>query len=146
LQTREDCRALVQGIKSGVIDCIASDHAPHAAAEKAGDFEKAPFGIIGMETSFSILYDRLVRTGIIDLKRLIELISLNPARILHLAEREEVKQDFAADLTLLDLEQPFRIDPLEFESKSVNCPFGGWEGKGVVAYTIVAGNVVYRRR
>jgi dihydroorotase len=146
LRTEEDRQALVDGIKTGVIDCIATDHAPHTAAEKTLTFEKAPFGVIGMETAFSVLYDRLVRTGIIDLKRLIELISTNPAQVFHLPDRGEVKPGFTADLTLLDLEQPFRIDPEDFQGKSVNCPFSGWEGKGVVAYTMVGGKIVYQRR
>ena len=146
LRTANDRLALVMGLQTGVIDCIATDHAPHSSEEKAGDFEKAPFGVIGMETAFSVIYDRLVSTGIIDLKRLIELFSTNPAKILNLQGRGEVKPGFTADLTLLNLEQPFKIKAEDFQSKSVNCPFIGWEGKGVVECTIVGGKVVYRRQ
>ena len=146
LRTGDDRMALVTGLQSGVIDCIATDHAPHLAEEKAMGFEKAPFGVIGMETAFSVIYDRLVSTGIIDLKRLIELFSPNPAKIFNLQGRGEVKPGFKADLTLLNLEQPFKIKAEDFQSKSVNCPFIGWEGKGVVEYTIVGGKVVYRRQ
>lgn len=143
LRTEKDRLALVKGIKTGIIDCIASDHAPHAAEEKNGDFEEASFGVIGMETSFSVIYDRLVRTGIIDMKRLVELFSTNPAKILHLADRGKVKPGLPADLTLLDLNRKFKINREDFRSKSANCPFIGWEGKGIVASTIVNGKIVY---
>jgi dihydroorotase len=146
LRTGNDRLALVKGLQTGVIDCIATDHAPHSSEEKAGDFEKAPFGVIGMETAFSVIYDRLVRTGITDLKRLIELFSTNPAKIFNFQGRGVVKPCFTADLTLLNLEQPFIIKAEDFQSKSSNCPFIGWEGKGVVEYTIVDGKVVYRRQ
>lgn len=145
LRTEEDRLALVEGIRTGVVDCIASDHAPHTAEEKNRPFEKAPFGVIGMETSFSVIYDRLVRSGIIDIKRLIELFSTNPARVLNLEGRGIVKPGCPADLTILDLNRPFKINAGDFYSKSVNCPFIGWEGKGVVAYTIVNGKIVYTR-
>jgi dihydroorotase len=143
LRNLKDRKALEEGIKTGVIDCIASDHAPHSPEEKAGNFEAAPFGVIGMETSFPVIYDRLVRTGIIALKRLIELFSTNPAKILNLKDRGMVKPGVPADLTLVDLERPFEIKGEDFRSKSVNSPFIGWQGKGVVTHTIVGGNVVY---
>jgi len=146
LRTGNDRLALVIGLQTGVIDCIATDHAPHSAEEKSAEFEKAPFGVIGMETAFSAIYDRLVRTGIIDLKRLVELFSTNPAKIFNLQGRGVVKAGSMADLTILNLEQPFKIRAEDFQSKSVNCPFIGWEGQGVVEYTIVSGKVVYRRQ
>lgn len=145
LRTEEDRMASIEGLNTGVIDCIASDHAPHAPEEKAADFEDAPFGVIGMETSFSVIYDRLVRTGIIDIARLIQLFSTNPAKILNLQGRGVVTPGFPADLTILNLERPFKIDTVDFRSKSGNCPFLGWEGKGVIEYTIVGGKIVYKR-
>lgn len=145
LRTEKDRQALVEGIKTGVIDCIASDHAPHAADEKNRDFEKAPFGVIGMETSFSVIYDRFVRTGIFELKRLIELFSTNPAKILNLGNRGRVEPGLPADLTLLDLNREFKIRAEDFFSRSVNCPFIGWEGRGVVVCTIVNGKIVYNK-
>jgi len=145
LRTEADRQALIEGLKIGAIDCIATDHAPHSRQEKANPFEKAPFGIIGMETAFSIIFDRLVRRGFIDLVRLIELFSTNPAKILNLHGRGLVKPGFAADLTLLNIEHPFKIEEEEFQSKSANCPFIGWEGRGVVEYTVVGGKVVYQR-
>jgi dihydroorotase len=144
LRTERDRLALVEGIKNGVIDCIASDHAPHSREEKNREFETAPFGIIGMETSFSVIYDRLVRTGIIDLNRLIRLFSTNPASVLQLKNRGIIKFGAPADLTLLDLDKPFKIRVEDFRSKAINCPFIGWEGKGVVSHTIVGGRIVYR--
>ena len=143
LRTEEDRQAMIEGIKTGVIDCIASDHAPHAPGEKDRGFERAAFGVIGMETSFPVIYDRLVKTGIINLKRLIELFSTNPAKVLGLTDRGKVGIGFPADLTLLDLNGDFKIRVEDFHSKSENCPFIGWEGKGTVAYTIVRGRIVF---
>ena len=144
LRTEADRQVLIEGLKTGIIDCIATDHAPHSREEKTRDFEKTPFGIIGMETAFSIIYDRLVRTGIIGLERLVEVFSCNPARILNLAGRGVVQVGLAADLTILNLARAFKIKAEDFRSKSVNCPFIGWEGYGVVEYTVVGGRVVYR--
>lgn len=143
LRTEADRQAMVEGIRTGVIDCIATDHAPHSPEEKNREFEKAPFGVIGMETSFPVIYDRFVRTGVIDLKHMVELFSTNPAKIMGLSDRGVVKPGVPADLTILDLERPFKIDAADFKSKSSNCPFIGWEGKGAIAYTIVKGKVVY---
>lgn len=143
LRTEKDRLALVKAIKTGVIDCIATDHAPHSREEKKRPFEEAPYGVIGMETAFSVIYDRLVRTRIIDMQRLIQLFSTNPAGILGLEDRGRVAQGFPADLTLLDLNRDFVIKAEDFYSKAVNCPFIGWQGKGVIAYTIVNGCVVF---
>jgi len=99
-----------------------------------------------METAFQSFMTGLVRTGIIDLKRLVELFSTNPAKIFNLQGRGVVKAGSKADLTILNLEQSFKISAGDFRSKSVNCPFIGWEGQGVVEYTIVGGKVVYRRQ
>jgi len=144
LRSAADRSALLEALKSGVIDCIASDHAPHTREEKKQPFETAPFGVTGMETSFSVIYDRLVKTGFISLNRLIEVFSTNPARVLQLVDRGMVKTGMPADLTILDLEKPFKIREQDFFSKSANCPFIGWEGRGIVAYTIAAGHVVYK--
>lgn len=145
LRGPQDRLAMIEGIKTGVIDCIATDHAPHSREEKNQPFEKAPFGVIGLETSFNVCYDRLVRPGIISFKRLIQLFSTNPARVMFLEDRGVVKPGVPADLTILNLEADFKIDENQFQSKSVNCPFLGWQGKGVVQHTIVNGRVVYSR-
>jgi dihydroorotase len=145
LRTETDRLALVKGIQDGTLDCIASDHAPHTRDEKDGEFEFAPFGMIGLETSFSVIYDRMVKTGVISIRRLVELFSTNPARILNLSDRGKIGVGCPADLTLLDLEKKFKIEEDEFHSKANNCPFIGWEGVGVVVKTIFQGREVYSR-
>jgi len=145
LRTETDRLALVKGIQDGTIDCIATDHAPHTRDEKDKEFEFAPFGMIGMESAFPVIHDRLVRTGAIDLSRLVELFSNRPARILKLNDRGSLRPGFTADITVLNLEQPFRIDPDTFYSRANNCPFRGWKGLGDIEYTLVGGRVVYQR-
>lgn len=146
LRTENDRLALIKGLQDGTVDCIATDHAPHTRDEKDREFEYAPFGVIGMETAFSTVYDRLVATKLISLARLVELFSCNPARVLNLAGRGQVKPGAPADLTILNLTQRFKIEENSFQSKANNSPFVGWEGKGVVEYTIVGGNVAYKRQ
>jgi dihydroorotase len=143
LRTEADRLELIRGLQDGTIDCIASDHAPHTRDDKDKEFEYAPFGVIGMETSFPVIHDRLVRTKLITINRLVELFSTNPARVLGLKERGRVKTGFPADLTILNLAKRFKIEEKDFRSKANNCPFLGWEGQGAVEHTIVAGNVVY---
>lgn len=146
LRTEEDRLILIEGLKDGTIDCIASDHAPHTRDEKDREFDFAPFGMIGLETTFSVIYDKLVKTKIIDLNRMVELLSTNPAKVLNLKDRGQVKVGLPADLTILNLSQRFKIDDADFRSKANNCPFIGWEGQGRVAYTIVNGKVVYKQK
>jgi dihydroorotase len=143
LRTEADRLELIRGLQDGTIDCIASDHAPHTRDDKDKEFEYAPFGVIGMETSFAVIHDRLVRTKLITINRLVELFSTNPARVLGLKERGRVKTGLPADLTILNLARRFKIEEKDFRSKANNCPFLGWEGQGAVEHTIVAGNVVY---
>jgi len=143
LRTESDRQALVEGLADGTIDCIASDHAPHTRDEKDKEFEYAPFWVIGLESTVSVVYDRLVRTKMISLMRMVELLSTNPAVILNLKDRGKVKKGLPADLTILDLNQRFTIDTGKFRSKANNCPFRNWEGMGRVAFTIVDGRVVY---
>jgi dihydroorotase len=146
LRTEADRLELIRGLQDGTIDCIASDHAPHTRDDKDKEFEYAPFGVIGMETSFPVIHDRLVRTKLITINRLVELFSTNPARVLGLKERGRVKTGFPADLTILNLAKRFKIEEKDFRSKANNCPFLGWEGQGAVEHTIVAGNIVYSRK
>lgn len=145
LRTEQDRLALIRGLQDGTIDCIISDHAPHTRDEKDKEFEFAPFGVIGLETSFSVIYDRLVRSKLINLKRLIELFSTNPAKILNLKTRGMVKPGLPADLTILNLNKRFEIDENNFLSKANNSPFIGWKGQGVIEHTIVNGKIVYKR-
>lgn len=145
LRSTKDREAVIKGIQEGIIDCIATDHAPHSREEKNRPFAEAPFGITGIETVFSIVYDRLVKPGAISLEQLIRLMSTHPAQIMHLTDRGVVKPGVPADITILNLEEPFKISIDDFCSRSVNSPFIGWEGEGVIEYTIVNGTVVYRR-
>jgi dihydroorotase len=143
LRTEADRLELIRGLQDGTIDCIASDHAPHTRDDKDKEFEFAPFGVIGLETSFSVIHDRLVRTKLLTLSRLVELFSTNPARVLGLKTRGRVKPGFPADLTIFSPKKRFKIEEKDFRSKANNCPFLGWEGQGAVEHTIVSGNVVY---
>lgn len=143
LRSRSDIRAMVKALKDGTIDVIATDHAPHTPDEKAVEFDRAPFGVIGMETAVSLILDRFVHTQIITLSRFIAMISLNPARILGLRNKGRIAPGMDGDLTLLDLNRVTVVDANGFESKSRNCPFDGWKLRGCPVKTIVKGNIVY---
>ena len=143
LRSRSDVKAMVKALKDGTIDVIATDHAPHTPDEKAVEFDRAPFGVIGMETAVPLILDRFVQTQIITLSRFIAMISLNPARILGLRNKGRIAPGMDGDLTLLDLNRVTIVDVNTFESKSRNCPFDGWELRGCPVKTIVKGNIVY---
>jgi dihydroorotase len=142
LRTRDDVDALVEGIASGSIDVIATDHAPHNINDKMLEFDRAPFGIVGLETAVSLIYDRFVRTGIITLERFVELFSANPARILKL-DRGTLAKGSCADITILDPELNHEVRSAEFFSRSRNTPFEGWKLQGGPVMTIVKGKVVW---
>lgn len=144
LRSADDVAAMIEGLADGTVDVIASDHAPHTATEKQTDFESAPFGVIGLETTVALALDRLYHAGKITLPRLIELFSTNPARILGV-EGGQLKVGAPADLTLLDLERKWTYRAAEGLSKSRNSPFDGWSFRGAAAATIVAGTLVFRR-
>ena len=143
LRSRADVAALVEGLRTGTIDVLATDHAPHTPAEKARPFAEAPFGIVGLETAVPLLLDRLVRPGIVSLPRLVELLSTSPARLLGLAAKGRIAPGADADLTLLDLDLETVVDRAQFESKGRNTPFHGWRLRGGPVMTIVGGRVVY---
>ncbi len=141
LRAAADVEALLQGLVDGTIDAIASDHAPHHADEKDVQFSTAPFGIVGLETTVSLLLDRLVRPGRIGLSRLIELLSCGPARALGLPGGT-LAPGSLADLTLLDLERAVTVAAAGFYSKARNTPFEGWQLRGAPVKTLLAGSVV----
>ena len=145
LRGQDDVRALVEAIQEGVVDVLATDHAPHTAEEKAVEFDRAPFGIDGLETAVSLLLDRLVNKNIVPLSRFIEMISSKPAQILGLKDKGRLAAGADADLTILNLHKEIVVDVQEFCSKSRNNPFHGWKLKGAPVMTIVAGRVVYPR-
>jgi len=135
LRAEEDRQALLEGIKDGTIDCIATDHAPHSAEEKSRGLEKSAFGIVGLETAFPLMYTHFVKTGVITLERLVELMSLNPARIIGL--------DNAGSYACFDLDACYKIDPQNFLSMGQAMPFEGWEVYGKCVKTVVNGVTVY---
>ena len=122
---------------------IATDHAPHHLDEKLVEFDRAPFGIVGLETAVPLVFDRLVHAGRIGLPRMIELLSVNPARVLALPGGS-LAEGRPADVTILAPDAPVSIRASALRSKSKNTPFDGWSLRGGVAATIVGGRVVYR--
>ena len=142
LRTDDDVAAMLEAIKDGTIDCIASDHAPHHADKKAVEYDCAPFGIVGLETAVSVSLDRLVRRGVIDLNRLIEMFTINPARILGIA-KGTLAPGVDGDVTLLDPDRRHVVDPEAFVSLSRNSPFAGMELRGSAVATVVGGRVLY---
>ena len=140
LCTEEDRQALLEGLRDGTVDAIATDHAPHHQDEKDQEFDEAPFGIVGLETAVSLCLHHLVGTGLISLSRLIELLSSSPARIVKV-DGGNLKLGAPADVTLLDLEQTHVVDPSKFLSRGRNTPFEGSELRGTVCATIVGGDI-----
>jgi len=145
LREEADRAAMIEGLRDGSIDVIATDHAPHHADEKALEFDRAPFGIVGLETAVSLCFDRLVHAGIIGLPRFVELLSTNPARVLGLPGGT-LTEGAPADLSILAPDASVTIQASALRSKSKNTPFDGWTLKGAVAATIVGGRVVYSNR
>jgi dihydroorotase len=143
LRETADRDALLAGLADGSIDAIATDHAPHHYDEKQVEFDRAPFGIIGLETAVSLCFDRLVHPGTISLARLVELLSVNPARILGLVGGS-LAEGVPADVTILAPELPVVVSAERMRSKSKNSPFIGWRLRGGVAATIVGGTTVHR--
>jgi dihydroorotase len=145
LRSREHLEALLEAIGDGTVDAIATDHAPHHADEKALEFDHAPFGITGLETAVGLALDRLVHRGVINLERLVELFSTNPARIFRLEGRGTLRAGAWGDLTILDPTLRWTFQAARSKSKSRNTPFDGWAFQGAAVATIVGGRVVYRR-
>ena len=143
LRTKRDTEALIEGLVDGTIDCIATDHAPHALSEKEGEFDRAAFGIVGLETAVGLLMDRLVKPGTLPLTTLVARLSRDPARLLGLPGGS-LAAGAPADLTLLDPEVRWTIDAAKFVSKSRNTPFNGWTVMGRPWKTIVGGRIVWQ--
>jgi dihydroorotase len=138
LRTKRDVEALLEGLADGTIECIATDHAPHALSEKEDEFAEAANGVVGLETAVCTLLDRLVRTRRLDLATLVMRLSSGPARLFNLPGGS-LAAGAPADVTILDLERPWRIEPSTFRSRSRNTPFTGWSGTGAPWMTIVGG-------
>ena len=143
LRSRQDREALLAGLADGIVDAIATDHAPHAGSEKMQEFESAPFGIIGFETALGLAFEQLVHSGRISLTRLVELFSVNPARIAGL-DRGTLKVGAVADLTIFNPERRWTYDVNQTQSRRRNTPFHERSFRGGPVATIVAGKIVWQ--
>ncbi|OON93888.1 MAG: dihydroorotase [Candidatus Epulonipiscioides saccharophilum] len=142
LRSKDDVLAIRQALKNGTIDCIATDHAPHSISEKSMPIESAPFGVVGLETSFSISYTYLVKSGILTPMELIKKMSANPANIINI-DKGNIDIGKIADITILDVNKKYKINATDFVSKSQNTPFNDLEVYGIIEKTLVNGNVIY---
>ena len=143
LRSEEDRAALIEGIRDGTIDAIATDHAPHHLDEKMFEYDRAPFGVVGLETAFGVVVKVLHGECDISIARIIEMLTVGPARALLLPGGTLVK-GAPADITIVDPEREWTVDPFNFKSKSRNSPFAGWQLRGSVVATFVAGRQVFR--
>jgi dihydroorotase len=143
LRSEDDRQALLHGLRDGTIDCIATDHAPHTVDDKKVEYDSASFGVVGLETAVAVCLDRLLGGRVIDLTRLVSLLSAGPARVLGLPGGTLAK-GAPADVTVLDLARRRAVDPAGFASKGRSTPFAGWVLKGWPALTIVGGRIVWR--
>jgi len=141
LRTRDDVRAIKEGLRDGTIDAIATDHAPHATQEKQQDFTEAPFGIVGLETALSLTLG-LVEEGVLSLEQAVEKLTSAPAAVFGL-KKGTLAVGADADVAIVDQQAEWEVDPGKFRSKSRNTPFVGWKVKGRVMTTIVGGRVVF---
>ncbi len=145
LRSQEHLEAIIEGIKDGTIDAIATDHAPHHADEKALEYDRAPMGITGLETALGLAFNELVHKGIIDLQKLVQLCSTNPAKIFNLKDRGTLKAGSIADVTIIDPTLEWTYKNADSKSKSKNSPFDRWNFTGAAVATIVGGKIVYRK-
>jgi len=144
IRSEADRQALIRGISDGTFDCIASDHAPHTRAEKALGIRQAPFGISGVETLVPLIFDRFVTRGILSVHQMIRLLTVNPAQILGVPDRGQLRVGGDADVTVIDPRPEYTIHGEFFHSKSANSPFIGWRVRGEVSLTVVGGRIAYQ--
>jgi len=141
LRSREDVEAVIEGLKDGTIDVIATDHAPHAEYEKAKGLKEAPFGIVGLETCLPLVITKLVNENHLTLFEAIKKLTVNPAKILNL-NKGTLSEGADADICIIDINKEFIVDPSKFESKGRNTPFVGWKLTGLPVTTFLAGDIV----
>ena len=144
LRTKADVEAVVEGLRDGTIDAIATDHAPHSFDEKALPLTEAPSGMVGLETALAVTLTYLYHTGELSLSDILRKMTINPACILRLPTKGRLAIGSDGDMVIFDPDQEWTVDPAQFASKGRNTPFGGKKLKGKVKYTIVGGQVVYR--
>ena len=142
LRAREDMEALIKGLSEDVMDVISTDHAPHSEEEKARDLTGAPFGIVGLETSVALTVTNLVKPGHITPMQMAAKMSYNPAKVLGI-NKGTLNEGSVADITIINPDEEYVIEPKDFVSKGKNTPFGGTKVSGKVKYTILNGKVVY---
>ncbi len=142
IRSREDRAALIEGLRDGTIDMIATDHAPHSAEEKGRGLEKSAMGVVGLETAFAAVYTHLVKPGLLSMDRLMALLNGNAAR--RFGYGTPLAEGQPADLTVFDLDRPFRVDPEQFQSMGRATPFAGMELYGVCLLTMADGKIVWR--
>jgi dihydroorotase len=145
LRSEEHLEAILEGLRDGTIDAIATDHAPHHSDEKALEYDRAPFGITGLETAVGLAMSELVHKGVIDLMQLVRLCSSNPAKIFNLANRGTLRVGSIADVTILDPNLEWTYKNSDSKSKSKNSPFDNRKLTGAAVATIVGGKIIYRR-
>jgi dihydroorotase len=145
LRTEKDIEAIKQGIKDGIIDALASDHAPHLKSEKELEFLAAPFGIASLECALGLYIKALIEPKIIDWPQLVSIMSERPAKIIGV-DKGTLGKGKQADITIIDPNSEYTVDVNKFRSKSKNCPYDGWKLKGKVEYTIVGGEIRYSAR
>ena len=141
LRSKEDREALIEGIKDGTIDMIATDHAPHSAEEKGRGLEKSLMGVVGIETAFPLLYTHLVLKGVITLERLVELMSTNPKK--RFGIKGGTDEGESADFTVIDLDEEYTINSKDFYSMGKATPFEGYKVKGKIVHTYVKGEKIF---
>ncbi len=144
LRSNEDVEALRNALKDNTINVIATDHAPHSIDEKNCEYDKAAFGIVGLETAFALGETVLVEGGYLTPMGLIEKMTINPAKVLGI-DKGDISEGKIADIAIIDPEAVYKIDASKFESKGKNTPFDGYEVKGKVLYTIVGGKTVFEK-
>ena len=144
LRGKEHVEAIIAGLADGTIDCIVTDHAPHAKEKKMQELDQAPFGIVGLETALGLVITKLIMPGHLDWPAAIQKMTINPARILGI-DKGTLQIGADADITIIDPAVRWKVDPKEFHSKSTNTPFAGWELTGRAEIVIVGGQVKFKR-
>ena len=142
IRDESDRQALIEGLKDGTIDVIATDHAPHTKEEKSKGLEKSLMGVVGLETAFPIVYTELVRKGVITLEKAVELLNVNAKKRFGIGA--SIKEGEKADLTVFDLDEEYTVDPEKFHTKGRSTPFEGWKVYGKCLMTMVDGRIVYK--
>jgi len=145
LRTSDDVKAIIEGIEDGTLDCIATDHAPHAEEEKSGGFTEAANGIVGFETALGLAMTELVDKGVLTPVQLIERMCMNPAKMLGI-DKGNIAEGKMADIAIIDPDVQWVVNKYAFKTKAKNTPFEGWQLKGLVTCTIVNGKVVHQIR